>query len=266
MALTTIKMHCIDQTLQISSKPTIASGGKDEVKIEFTFCELWSGFFKVAVFYRDKGKPYFMPLDEAGTCIVPWEVLTTDGALTIGVFGVDAHNVLRTSATVSYKIAEGALTDEVAPQDPTPEMWEQILALVAATEGVTEARAAELFNIHNATPDAHSGLLIAHNIDEEAHAGIFVKGLVELQATLNTSAWAADAAGGYSQTVAVADLLATDAPIVDVLLDSNTDTNTARLEAYACITRVTALDGSVKVYADSAAPTTAITLRLGVMR
>lgn len=265
MSVTTIRMYCIDQTLQIVSKPTIASGGKDENVIEFSFCELWNGFFKVAVFYRDKERPFFVPIGEDNTCIIPWEVLTSDGVLNIGVFGENASGILRTSDTVRYKVVAGALTDEASPYDPTPELWEQILATIAAMEGLTEERAAELFEEHNATPDAHPELLDAHNSDEDAHSGMFAKGLTEYQANFSTSAWTAETQGGYSQTVTVEDIRATDAPIVDVLLGSNPDTNTSKLDAYASITRVTALDGYVKVYA-SAAPTTAITLRLGVIR
>ena len=129
MTRTIIRMQCVDQTLHIISKPTLASGGINEDIIKFSFCDLWEGFAKVAIFYTDPELPYFQPLDENDSCIIPWEVLTKDGVLYIGVFGEGADGTLRTSKLVSYKIAKGAITEGLNPSDPTPELWEQMLAL-----------------------------------------------------------------------------------------------------------------------------------------
>ena len=128
MAISKIKVRCVDQTLQIVTKPTIASGGIDENAIEFSFCELWNGFSKVAVFYQDENLPYFKPLDDNDACVIPWEVLTKDGTIHFGVFGSNADGVTRTTELARYKIVKGALMENLTPSQPTPELWAQVLA------------------------------------------------------------------------------------------------------------------------------------------
>lgn len=128
MATTIIKVQCIDQTLQITSKPVVASGGFNENIVEFSFCGLWNGFTKVAVFYQNAELPYFQPLDDNDACVIPWEVLAKDGEIHFGVFGENADGVTRTSALARYKIVRGAITDGLQPTNPTPELWTQVLA------------------------------------------------------------------------------------------------------------------------------------------
>ena len=127
MGKTLIKIDCLDQRLIVASAPTLASGGKNENEVEFNFCEKWNGFEKVAVFYRDVKDPYKSTIDGNGRCVVPWEVLTSDGYIFIGVFGVK-DDITRTSEILRYKIKLGAITEDLKPSDPTPELWEQILA------------------------------------------------------------------------------------------------------------------------------------------
>ena len=159
MAHTTIKVQCVDQTLQATSRPTIASGGIDENVVEFSFCELWDGFTKVAVFYQDIDLPYYAALDASDSCVIPWEVLQTDGTLYIGVFGTNADAVTRTTELLRYKIAKGAITEGLVPSDPTPELWEQILAQVAATNSGVQALAQN----SQAMGQAIQGLQDKHN-------------------------------------------------------------------------------------------------------
>ena len=130
MGKTLIKIDCLDQRLIVASAPTLASGGKNENEVEFNFCEKWNGFEKVAVFYRDVKDPYKSTIDGIGRCVVPWEVLTSDGYIFIGVFGVK-DDITRTSEILRYKIKLGAITEDLKPSDPTPELWEQILAGIA---------------------------------------------------------------------------------------------------------------------------------------
>ena len=150
MAHTTIKVQCVDQTLQATSRPTIASGGIDENVVEFSFCELWDGFTKTAVFYQDIDLPYYAALDASDSCVIPWEALQTDGTLYIGVFGTNADEVTRTTELLRYKIAKGAITEGLVPSDPTPELWEQILAQVAATNSSVQQLAADMSQYNQA--------------------------------------------------------------------------------------------------------------------
>jgi hypothetical protein len=69
----------------------------------------------------------------------------------------------------------------------------------------------------------------------------------------------------FSTTVAVADILATDNPIADIVTGSDVDANAAYLAAWGAVTRITTADGSITLYA-SAEPSTAFTVQLKVVR
>lgn len=137
MGNTLIKIDSLDQRLIVTSAPTLASGGKNANEVEFNFCEKWDGFKKVAVFYRDIKNPYKSTIDANGRCVVPWEVLISDGYISIGVYGVK-DDVVKTSEIVKYKIKLGAITEDLKPSDSTPELWEQILAEITEVIAVGE--------------------------------------------------------------------------------------------------------------------------------
>lgn len=130
MGKTLIKIDCVDQRLIITSAPTVASGGKNEDEVEFNFCSKWDDFEKFGVFYRDIKDPYKAIIDPTGRCVIPWEVLTSDGYIFIGAYGVK-DDITRTTEILKYKVKLGAITEDLKPSDPTPELWEQILARVA---------------------------------------------------------------------------------------------------------------------------------------
>lgn len=125
MGTTIISVECIDQSLNIKKKPLIASGGIECDTIEFTFCALWDGFSKVAVFYRNEREVYHVEICD-DKCTIPKEVLVNPGYLYFGVFGVK-DGVTRTSSVISYKVEAGAITDGIKPPEPTPSIYEKIL-------------------------------------------------------------------------------------------------------------------------------------------
>ena len=142
---TIIKVKCIDQTLTLINSPVIASGGLNENKLECEFCEKWDGFSKTAVFYQDKKNVYYSVLDENDTCIIPKEATASKGTMFFGIFG-SKGDVTRTSEILRYKIDEGAITEDLKPSDPTPDIYEQILAKL---QEIREAEAAFETNITN---------------------------------------------------------------------------------------------------------------------
>lgn len=127
MGQTIITMDCIDQDLIGVDMPLIASGGLHENYVKFSFCPLWDGFVKTAVFYKTVSKPYYMILDNADMCEIPHEVTDDSGTIYIGVFGVNG-DVTRTSKVFRYQIKKGAVTGTLLPPDPTPDVWEQLLS------------------------------------------------------------------------------------------------------------------------------------------
>lgn len=126
---TIIKASCQDQNLRLVDEPIIASGGVHENFIQFEFCEKWAGMTKTAVFYNDAKKitAYYEVVDSSNMCEVPCEVTEKKGTMYFGVFGVLGETT-RTSEVVAYKINQGAITTELVPSEPSPDIWEQLLA------------------------------------------------------------------------------------------------------------------------------------------
>lgn len=126
--MSTIKVVCIDQTLAFNNTPVITSGGLNEDFVSFTFCALWSGFTRTAVFWRSEKEVYHQTLDAEDRCQIPPEVTGEDGVIYFGVFGVNAKGVQRTSEVLNYRIHKGAITTGTKPSDPTPDIYTQIMA------------------------------------------------------------------------------------------------------------------------------------------
>lgn len=147
-------------------------------------------------------------------------------------------------------------------------------------------------------PDV-SAEINAHNTDESAHGDIrnavgnVASAVTTAQATANSAVDAASAAqitanskastasytvvapvswtedatnGGFTQTVAVSGILATDNPIADVVLGSDVEANALYLAAWALVTRITTANGSITLYANGSAPETAFSVQLKAVR
>ena len=137
---TVIRVRCDDQALKITEAPTLASGGLNEAVVAFAFCDKWNGFAKTGVFYRNDDEPYYSVLDENDTCVVPWEVYAEPGYFSFSVFG-DKDDIRRTSVSLKYKVVKGINASAMMPSDPSPDVYDQIMAEVAATN----AKANELW-------------------------------------------------------------------------------------------------------------------------
>lgn len=127
---TILTAQVTDQTLQLTNEPKLASGGVNEIRVEVTFCPLWDGMAKTAVFYRKPEEVYHVLLQN-GTGMVPQEVAATEGPVFFGVFGVSGDTV-RTSEVRTLVFEQGALTTGTNAPEPTPDVYQQILAAIAA--------------------------------------------------------------------------------------------------------------------------------------
>ena len=137
MGTTLIKAKITDQTLEFTLKPMVASGGVNEDVIEFEFDALWDGFDTVAVFYRSKRDVFHKKIVD-NRCTVPSEVLKAEGIFYVGVMGVK-DNVTRTTNVLRYEIEHGAITVGVDPPEPTPSIYESILASVKSAEQLAQS-------------------------------------------------------------------------------------------------------------------------------
>lgn len=85
-----------------------------------------------------------------------------------------------------------------------------------------------------------------------------------LTATLSTGGWTGTAAP-FTQIQAVSGILATDVPIVDVVLSGDWGVDEARLEAWGHIYRIVTSNNSITAYAREK-PNVALPLQLKVVR
>ena len=86
--------------------------------------------------------------------------------------------------------------------------------------------------------------------------------------TMNVSvpkSWTANTSGGYKQTINVSGILATDNPVVDVVLGDDVEANKLYIKALECISSITTTSGSITLYAYDNAPETAFTIKLKVV-
>lgn len=168
-----IHVSCKDQVLKLTKAPIIASGGVNETKVVFTFCEKWDGFAKTALFYVDADHKYYAILDENNICILPWEVCAENGSFYFTVFGVK-EDIRRTASVVKYKVGKGVEVDEMFPSDPTPEVYDQIIALLSENKELTEnfisEAGASIEAANEATVNANA---IAQDMEEKRDSGYF---------------------------------------------------------------------------------------------
>ena len=102
------------------------------VPVAFSFDSVWGGLQKIAVFRRgDAVKDRALLGTEQTT--VPWEVLTDEGYLEIGVEGRNADGtvVIPTVWTKAAQVIAGATASLDPGAEPTPGALDEIAALAA---------------------------------------------------------------------------------------------------------------------------------------
>lgn len=151
--MSVIRVHVEDQVLRIIEAPTIASGGQNEVKVAFTFCEKWDGFSKTATFQQGDGDVYYAVLNEDDVCVIPWEVCYDVGTFYVGVFG-EKDNVRRTTTVVKYKVQRGSIGNESVPSAPSLEVYDQIMSAFADAKAEQEHFVSEVNTVMTASVEA----------------------------------------------------------------------------------------------------------------
>ena len=171
---TTIKAYCFDQTLQVSSVPKLASGGKKVNRLEVTFNEYWDGYGKTAIFYRKKEQVYHVVMKN-DACEIPHEVMVEPGVLYVGIIGTNGTST-RTSSVVALTVAQGAITG-LDPFTPLPDVYQQVLAAYAQIEAAVGVERARIDNLLSAkTTDGELiDIRVGHNGNTHASAGAAVR-------------------------------------------------------------------------------------------
>lgn len=83
--------------------------------------------------------------------------------------------------------------------------------------------------------------------------------------SVNTT-WSTNSSGGFYKTISISGILATDVPVVGVVLSSDVSAATLQGQAFACVNRITTAANSITLYAFKTKPTTTFSLQLLVIR
>lgn len=123
---------CTDKSVSL-----VTTGSVGTVTAAFGFDAEWDGFARTAIFAAG-GTVKRVVLDDANACVVPWEVLTNCKQLTIGVVGTSGNRVLP-SVPVTIPIIEGVCNGGTPPDDPTPDIYAQLLDLAKETQQIAQS-------------------------------------------------------------------------------------------------------------------------------
>lgn len=159
--MTTIAIAANDQDLTITQKPLLASGDKDSVLLHVDFSTEWDGYTKTAVFYQSVNSAYHAVLDSNDECLIPWEVMASEGTMNFGIYGIK-DEMRKTSEVISYKITKGAWSEDTKPSDPTPDIYAQLLTECADAKAAAES----VVDIANSAVDTANSALEAATVKQ----------------------------------------------------------------------------------------------------
>lgn len=89
---------------------------------------------------------------------------------------------------------------------------------------------------------------------------------VQLYQTSIDTTWSGNATDGYTKTVTISGMKATDVPVVGVVLSSDKSAALLQGKAFACINRITTASNSITLYAYNTRPNVAISIQMLVIR
>lgn len=133
---------------------SVVSGSQNYLKAKFNFVtDDWNDVDVITViFTRKNGRTYNVVLDDNRECLVPWEVLDTEGSFTVSLYGGN----LITVDTNEIKVKKSGFSIGAQPEAPTPSVYNQIIALVQ--NAVTTAQSVR--------DDADEGMFDGNGISE----------------------------------------------------------------------------------------------------
>ena len=232
MSYSQITARVTDQTIQLVNSPLLASGSVGALQVKCSFDELWSGYGKTAVFYRNKEQVFHVVMTD-GAATVPHEVIDEEGFFYFGVMGV-AENT-RTTEVVCLELKQGAITLATAEtQEPVPNIYEQLLASYGKLDTavtVERARVDQLVAMKNA-----QGPMV-YNLSDEYIAGTITTNGVAARIEFDITKMSLVAGGWHRTDYCIMPLLAplgpmeleTTNPDIQVMLEESNAEGWARL-------------------------------------
>lgn len=137
---------------------TVVATGITIGQLKLSFSPEWDGYVKVAVFFKDKDKPYRTLFNDNGVANIPSEVANETGTCFIGVFGTLDNKVITTEA-IGYNFRMGAITKDLLVPDPTPDIYTQLLSAYNTLRGaITDERLKAAVDLYiDEHPDSTKG-------------------------------------------------------------------------------------------------------------
>lgn len=144
-----------------NQRKTIISDMVDVHVAHFTLDSTWTGFDKTASFLNTKTnvKKDYVLGTETLDCLIPWEsLIATDegGYLVVGLSGYKDGKILRTKMFNPLLIEKSDIDDGDNPLPPTPDVYEQIMDLIASMGGT--------YTLPIASPTTLGGIKVGTNL------------------------------------------------------------------------------------------------------
>jgi len=131
----TISISVSDQCLSLSGIQSV-NGTVDIVRCAFTFDATWDDFpARQAIFKNAVNGSAYVAAIAGDTCIVPWEVLKSPGAVRMALVGTNTDGQTQRTETVTLVKQTATLQGGVNSIDPTPDQYAQFIAQVAEMIG-----------------------------------------------------------------------------------------------------------------------------------
>lgn len=131
------------QITRTDHENVITTSNVESVVCEFEFSDTYTDQL-FAIMYRDESLNRMVEIQN-GSCVIPWELLETEGMLYIGACALSTQGptVLKrtTSNAVAIRIQKSLYYDTVLNATPTPELWEQIVGYRNETKTYAEQAA-----------------------------------------------------------------------------------------------------------------------------
>lgn len=136
--------------IEIKKSDILVSDSINVYPCKFQFSAEWNDLVKTAVF-RAGSTAIEVLLDENYECNIPWEVLLKDKLdLYVGCYGTKGEDlILNTTWTNIGKIYEGTKNKAVPGEDPTPDIYTQIISSIGDLNNLETSDKSNLVNAIN---------------------------------------------------------------------------------------------------------------------
>lgn len=133
----TLTFQVDNQRIRRTDNYYVVADSRNYLYARFSFTPDWDGVIKTAIFRNQCSGVVKNVILENDMCLVPWEVLEQgDASIEVSVFGGDR---ITANTARFFNHMSGYSEDGSAPDDPTPDVYTQIINRMADVETAVEA-------------------------------------------------------------------------------------------------------------------------------